>query len=675
MTSRLDVYTAFKHYKRDKDIRTMDEICDPSGDWQLQVQQKFLRDYVEKHPDWRALLHYGELGSGKSCTSIVVAHKYLELNPTHKVTVILPARLRTNMVDELISPCGMEHYISRADFIRYHDPQTSSHAKSKIRKAFTEAINARFDIMSFEKFKATAYKAPNLQEWCHDFTKNRLIVIDEVHNLINDTYKPDQLTQMMTSHQIKKGSKGINTLLFRYMTKHAHASTKFLFMTATPIFDNIGQLRELVMGVSPETKLSSRPTLPEAIDALQGKISYFPGTSPTAYPSVSYQDHEIPFSLLQDEQTYAIQAASEDEENPDKEAFLMKQRQVSIIAKVRQNIRAKLHLHLDDVAPKIKDLLHTITAHQGKHVVFSNFIKNGLHILRDVMLANGWVEYTASLDLSTAPKGKVFALWDGSLKDIEKQTIKSVVNSKQNMSGDLIRVILGSPSIKEGVSFKHVQHIHLLDPVWNQSAKSQVEGRAIRFCSHVDIPKDHPILKRHVVIHLYKSVPRPKGLVLQSCDQLIYDEIIPKKYTSVKIAEDALKKVAIDYYLFRRMYRSSPLPSPQSSESPMNIEDIPLKKKTKKNKKVNTCPKPRRPDSLTGKCPRPDQYVAKNLQGDDCCYKARVKKMSTDPKQPKPPSCPKGRTPPCAEGFKVKTNKKGIECCFKQRVSKKTLSN
>ena len=53
-----------------------------------------------------------------------------------------------------------------------------------------------------------------------------------------------------------------------------------------------------------------------------------------------------------------------------------------------------------------------------------------------------------------------------------------------------IKVLIGSPSIKEGISFKHIQHIHLIDPVWNIAGKKQIEGRAIRFCSHFDIDEN-----------------------------------------------------------------------------------------------------------------------------------------------------------------------------------------
>jgi hypothetical protein len=77
---------------------------------------------------------------------------------------------------------------------------------------------------------------------------------------------------------------------------------------------------------------------------------------------------------------------------------------------------------------------------------------------------------------------------------------------------------------------------------FNNLSKTQVEGRAIRYCSHVDIDETlHKPLRRIVVVDIYKSMPRPKGEVKETCDQVIYDTIIENKKQS---GERALKKVA-----------------------------------------------------------------------------------------------------------------------------------
>jgi hypothetical protein len=166
-----------------------------------------------------------------------------------KVKVILPARLKTNFFDELISPCGMEAYISTADFIAYYSASTSTSAKTRIRSKFMAAITSKYEIMSFEKFKllATQNKA-RLKQWMHEFTKNSMIIVDEVHNLLSDKYNKKVFFDLVDNGKFEKSGKGMSTILFKALNLFANPSpsTKMVYLTATPMFDNIKQIKELV---------------------------------------------------------------------------------------------------------------------------------------------------------------------------------------------------------------------------------------------------------------------------------------------------------------------------------------------------------------------------------------------------------------------------------------------
>jgi hypothetical protein len=694
MQKRYDVYKSFKDYVQQKDERPMDEICksDTSDEFSLQVQQKFLKDYIKKNPSWSKLLLYHEIGAGKTCTAITLAEEHLSSNPKASIKVILPARLKTNFVDELISPCGMEAYMTAEDFKRFHDASTPTTLKKVLKAKYNKAIDAKYTILSFEKFKSMAMKEREaLKKWVKDFTKDSLIVVDEVHNLLSDKYDIKKARDILQTGTAPKGVKGMNTILFRLLTKFAHPSCKMIIMTATPIFDNILQLKELVYALNPEeAEIKKNAKVSDIIDFLRGKISYFPGTSKNAYPKVEHTVHEIPLSRTQDEISFRVQTS--DTEDEFKEEFLSKQRQVSLACLPDQS-SVKNHISevisdMTEYCPKIKKLLEVIKANPGKHVVFSNFVQSGLKVVEAALRKRGWVSIDEVLkdpDTWNKHKYKVFALWDGSVKDHEKQLIKSVVNNAtDNLHGQRIRVILGSPSIKEGVSFKHIQHMHLLDPVWNISAKAQVEGRAIRYCSHVDIkPQTHKPLKRRVVVNIYKSMPIKGGDVTMTCDQMIYDHIIEKKKKVIQAGESALKKVALDHYLFRNMYMNTAQPAPKaelqrtkSNVGLINDEDIYLNMKTRPNKDRNTCPKPRRPSEVDGKCPA-NYELRKNPQGNDCCYKLRrTKSNNTHTKAPKnnnsgskqPTPCPKARRPidgKCQDGYIIKKNKNNEPCCYK----------
>lgn len=680
LKSRYKILKDFKKYEQKKDDRTMNEIClSGNGEFNLQAQQIFLKEYMRKNPDWKSILLYHEIGSGKTCSAITMAEEFLKSNPANKITIILPARLKTNMFDELISPCGFNEYISKEDFILYYDSTVASKIKKKIKKKFMDKINERYNIMSFEKFRINMMKhKPDVVEYIKNFTKNNMIIVDEVHNLFSTGYITKTYEDIIRTGKIYSAYKGLNTMLLKLISKYAASSCKMILLTATPIFDKIEQLKELVMIMSPETVLPNKPLLSDVINLLRGKVSYFPGTSINAYPTTEYKTHEIVMSKTQDIVIDRIKAEEDEEGNEEKESFMAMQRQASICClpgniKIKDNLPRVL-ANMKEFAPKIKELVEIIKNNVGKHIVYTNFVEVGINVIVENLRRIGWLslkEVVNNSALWDSHKFKVYAVWSGDTKDVDKQLLKAVANNRNNLFGDKLRVIIGSPSIKEGVSFKHVQHLHIIDPVWNISSKKQIEGRAIRFCSHVDIDERlNAPLKRKVVIHIYKLVPRKEGINTITSDQQIYDTIMVQKQERIIAGEEALKKVALDYFLFRKLYKDtqvlSPISPATSIESIVSITDN-IQLRNKPNGAIgvkSTCPAKKRP--INGSCGN-GYYVKNNKQGFPCCYKA---KKTIEKKEKKIIlKCPKGREPidgECKEGFKIKANKKGINCCYKK---------
>lgn len=637
---RYKVYQKYKHYTRDTDDSTMDELCNNHNNaFELQVQQKFLRDYMTDNKDLNSLLLYHAIGSGKSCSAIVMSEAFLSMNPNNRITFILPARLRTNMYDELFTACSGFKYVSEEDYATYIDPSTSNYAKSRIKSKFMSKIAENYSVLSFEKFRMESMKNKNdIKTYFKNFTKNNMIIVDEAHNLFTSDYDVENYEKYEKSGTIDKTTKGINAILMKLLSKFCHPSCKMIFMTATPVFDNIDQLKELANIVKPTANNAvNEMGIKEVIQHLRGKISYFPGTSPNAYPTYEYKIHNIPVS---EEQDLAIHSLQEEEGggNPYlSDPFLAQQRMFSVSTLSNDDFDDDFDIRMfEETSPKIYFLLKFIKENVGKHVVYSNFIEYGVKVLEKALRIQGWKslnEVKNDPELWKSHKNKVFATWDGRTNDAEKQFIKSVANNSDNIFGNKVKVIIGSPSIREGVTVKHAQHIHILDPLWNMSAKLQVEGRAIRFCSHSDIDekRDKP-LKRHVEIHTYNLIPREDGLVTVTSDQLIAN-IMDRKHKMVTAAESAMQKVAIDYHLFKKLYskkkyNSSPV-NPGSADSDVsfeeNIRDIAIKGKRNRAKDKNTCPSKRRPDSL-GNCPE-NQYKKLNAQKKECCYKYTKKQL------------------------------------------------
>ena len=55
-----------------------------------------------------------------------------------------------------------------------------------------------------------------------------------------------------------------------------------------------------------------------------------------------------------------------------------------------------------------------------------------------------------------------YAVWTGDEKLENKEMIKDIFNKKENYNGSLIKIILGSPAMKEGVSLLRVSQVHIL---------------------------------------------------------------------------------------------------------------------------------------------------------------------------------------------------------------------
>ena len=59
-----------------------------------------------------------------------------------------------------------------------------------------------------------------------------------------------------------------------------------------------------------------------------------------------------------------------------------------------------------------------------------------------------------------------------------------------------------SPAGAEGINLNNVTQVHITEPYWNEVRIIQMIGRAVRQCSH----KDLPLKERHVDIYRYRSV-------------------------------------------------------------------------------------------------------------------------------------------------------------------------
>jgi SNF2 family DNA or RNA helicase len=178
---------------------------------------------------------------------------------------------------------------------------------------------------------------------------------------------------------------------------------------------------------------------------------------------------------------------------------------------------------------------------QGTVFVYSSFKEfGGLKSFIKVL------EYHKYKDFNDHGKGKLrYAVWSGDESAEKKELIKDFFNKKDNEDGSMLKVLLGSPAIKEGVSLLRVKQVHILEPYWNMSRLEQIIGRAIRFCSH----KDVPLQEREVKVYIYIATG------LKSTELTVDKHIMSlcfKKKELTDQFETVMKEMAVDRYLFQK---------------------------------------------------------------------------------------------------------------------------
>ena len=77
-----------------------------------------------------------------------------------------------------------------------------------------------------------------------------------------------------------------------------------------------------------------------------------------------------------------------------------------------------------------------------------------------------------------------------------------ILKSEENKDGKKIKVVIGSSITGEGIDFKNIREIHVMDPWYHLNKLEQIIGRGIRFCSHSMLEKS----KHNVTVFLHTAV-------------------------------------------------------------------------------------------------------------------------------------------------------------------------
>ena len=165
---------------------------------------------------------------------------------------------------------------------------------------------------------------------------------------------------------------------------------------------------------------------------------------------------------------------------------------------------------------KIKKICDNIVNSTGVVLVYSQYLDGGVVPLALALEELGFIRGGGGKSLlkNKPAENKVFNI-DGNNHQAKYVMITgdkklspntgndiNILTNIDNKYGKNIKVVLISQAGTEGLDFKFVRQVHVMEPWWHMNRIEQIIGRAVRTCSH----KDLPFIERNVEIYLYGTL-------------------------------------------------------------------------------------------------------------------------------------------------------------------------
>lgn len=561
--------TQLSREKREQIVR---EQCNPT-DFQLLPHQRFVGEYMRPRTPYHSLLLFHGLGSGKTASALTIAERFKEYVTERgtKIFVLGNKTSRIAFINELLGDAVGNIYLAEEE---RNNPTAVRRAKRKISKyyeflgylAFANHVNGHSKLRGGIGSRA-------IKKLREGDVSNSLIIIDEAHNVI-----PKGTTDKL-----------IFDALAKVLTKSKNV--RLVLLTGTPIYDNPTEIVYLIhlllreniqdedairrIGKTANTLFDSSTKLSSQgmafLKKAKGYVSYVKGFNALTFPKRVDAGRPIPNVLkslsvyrcwMSPHQVAGYVKALEEDRKTDW-GLKQKAQYASMVVypdgsygadgfkKYRGNFHFLKEKTLATYSCKLSQLLGFIRGSPGPVFVHSVFVeKNGIDVIKKMLNVNGIRDY---------------AVIKGKTPTLEAERIRARFSSKANKDGNLIKILIGSEAVGEGMNLRNVRRVFIMEPHFNVSKIEQAIGRAIRHCSHVDLnPKDRKVVVFRMVASIrrlnrgplaklvedYENEDNPIEPDLQNrtVDELIYS-IAETKLDKANAIEEVLQSDALDFQL------------------------------------------------------------------------------------------------------------------------------
>jgi hypothetical protein len=107
---------------------------------------------------------------------------------------------------------------------------------------------------------------------------------------------------------------------------------------------------------------------------------------------------------------------------------------------------------------------------------------------------------------------KVYAIISGDISIMDRREILKKFNAPKNRYGGVISLLMISKSGAEGLSFKNIRHLHIMEPFWNYARIEQIIARGTRFNSHSSLEPAEQNMQPYIYLSVYPKKYKGKDL-------------------------------------------------------------------------------------------------------------------------------------------------------------------
>lgn len=665
------------------DLQTNDAIVDPEKEserlcnlaFELRPHQQFVKNFLSINTPYNSLLLYHGLGTGKTCSAIGVCEEmrtYMkQANISKRIIVVASPNVQENFKLQLFDDRKLKENnglwnieaCSGKQFLQEINPTNLKNLKkdrllSQVNRiiknnylflGYIEFGNYIEKVMKIEKEGLTKEEREKLQKKKLERAfKNRLIVIDEVHNIrLSDDNKDKRIAvNLMKLVEQVDGS-------------------RLLLMSATPMYNSYKEivwllnLMNLNNGHVPINEAAifdkqgkfvldgnGEPVGREALaNAARGLVSFIRGDNPYTFPFRIYpHDFDRDHSTRSDKFVYpkktingksiinsvefldlfvvdigsyqkkiykkivsemkTKQKKSKKEmpnaENMEKFGYTVLQKPLEALNMVYPQVKNKegnkekgeneyeletmvgkaglnrIMTHeinngkrtnykyktgflkkfgkiftkdlIGQYSSKIAHIVNSVLNSDGIVLVYSQYLDGGLLPVALALEESGLMNFSGDpmLKSPSVSKSKDITLkyalitGDKSLSTNNAAIVKAA-GADDNRDGSKIKVILVSRAGSEGLDFKNIRQVHIMEPWYNTNRIEQIIGRGVRNCSH----KDLPFSKRNVMIFLYGTKLENET---EAADMYVY-RVAEEKALKIGNVSRVLKETAVDCLL------------------------------------------------------------------------------------------------------------------------------